>query len=108
METKLVTFNVAAASDPNFPFQPALVGSPARIQQQPNMPQYFWIVAAHGTFNLQFPRPPQAGSSAGTFTDVIYYLPADCGMTAPSVVRGMKSWPTWFDGMQALSASTIK
>jgi hypothetical protein len=109
MEAKLVTYETASASDPYFPRGVRGSATVPRLQTPSNVSHYFWVVVGEGSFHLQFPRPPQAGSNPGSFSDVLFYVPADsCEMSGGDVVRAMNTWPAWFDGMQALSDTKIK
>jgi len=109
MEAKLVTSDTAAASDSDFPWRMSASATEARTQGQSDAPRYVWVIAGAGNFHFAFPRPPEAGNTAGTFSDLVYYIPADtCGIEGGYDVRGMEAWPTWFDAMVALSDTKIK
>ena len=109
MQAKLVGFDTALASDPNFPFKGSTISTGSRSQPPIRIANYFWVVAAAGNFHLNFPRPPGTGPEVASFSYVLFYIPADrCNMDGGYVTQGLGAWPAWFDSMQALSATTIK
>lgn len=109
MEARLVTYQTAAASDPYFPWRAPAFASVPRLPTPSEVSHYLWVVAGEGSFHFQFPQPPQAGTDTGSFSDVLFYIPADsCDTSGGSAVRGMNTWPAWFDSMKALSDTKIK
>ncbi len=105
MEAKLVTFDTAQSNDQYFPFRQDPSSSGPRINRPSPLPQYFWIVAAEGTFpDTAF--QPLGTSAVGPFTGLIFYLAQDSCQVEQ--VRNWSGWPIWFDKMTAVADLKIK
>jgi hypothetical protein len=108
IDAKLVTFDVAMASDPYFPFRGSTLATASRSQGPIRVANYFWVIAAAGTFEWNFPRPPTTGNLPPLHY-VVEYFPADrCGIDGGTSVEGLGEWPAWFESMRGLAEATIK
>jgi hypothetical protein len=108
MEAKLVTFDVALASDPLFPFSGGSVATAARSQGPIRVANYFWVIAAAGDFEWDAPGVPAAGAPRSVPYLVEYRAADHCGIHGGTSITGLGAWPAWFDSMQGLAQMTIK
>jgi len=73
MVARFVTFDVALASDPNFPFKGGSgVATGARTPGSVRIANYFWVVAAAGNFHIYLARPPQSGPDSESFSFLVF------------------------------------
>jgi hypothetical protein len=109
IDAKLVAFDVAMASDPYFPFRGSTLATASRSQGPIRVANYFWVIAAAGTFQWDFPRPPLPGGGPITLHYLVEYFPADrCGIDGGVSITGLGEWPSWFESMRGLAEATIK
>lgn len=110
LEAKLVTFESAENSDPNFPDRPypqsPRPASWGRITPPISTPPpaYYWVLAEQGQYHIEMigPPPQPPGASPPVFREILAYVSADTCEGRSVSAGGHVGWPAWFDKMPAV------